>query len=169
MVRSRVFAMVGLLLIAACSVPYRLVYSSGFSFANYDYLVIGKPDLSSSTTLYGMDVEFGNLMARYNMNVIGNHDYERLPADEQKRSLFTRMSLIASGRKKNLITISFDDAVSGKTVASLTAKAKGDMFDASDRTEAMESVSRAIVQALQRDKGLRIADDKVERRRTRSE
>jgi hypothetical protein len=153
-----------LLLITGCSIPYRLVYSSGFSFGSYDYLIIGKPDgPSTGTTLYGMDIEFGNLMARYNMNVVGDKEYASFPLEQQRRTLFVRMSLIATGTKQNLVTISFDDAATGKTVASLTAKAKGDMFDPEDRTEAIESLSSAIVQALERDKGISVSDENAKR------
>lgn len=145
-------------LFVACTPPYRMVYSSGFSFARYDFLVVSKPDEKSSTPLYGLDIEFANMMTRYNMKVIGDKEYSSLTQEQKQQTLIARMSVIASSKKENLISISFDDSVSGKTVASITAKAKGDMFDASDRTKAFESVSNALLQALQRDKGLTVSD-----------
>lgn len=147
-----------LLLVAGCTPPYRMVYSSGFSFARYNFLVVSKPDEKSSTTLYGLDIEFANMMTRYNMKVIGDKEYQSLTSEQKQQTLIARMSVIASSKKENLISISFDDSVSGKTVASITAKAKGDMFDASDRTKAFESVSDALLQAMQRDKGLTVSD-----------
>ena len=125
----------GVLLVVGCAAPpYRLVYSGGFSFARYDLIVIYKPDEKSSTSLYGMDIELANMLTRYNMKIIGDKEYQSLPQEQKLKTLIARMSLIASSAKVNLISISFDDAVSGKTVASVTAKAKGDMFDVSDRT-----------------------------------
>lgn len=152
-----------LLVLCGCGATYRLVYSSGFTFASYDYLVVAKPEPLSSTSLYGMDVEFSNLMARYNMKVVGDREFADLPSDQKKRTLLARMSLIASSRKVNLLSVSFDDMVTGKVVASVTTKAKGDMFDTSDRTKAFEALSKAITQSLERDKGLSVSDHPQER------
>jgi len=146
--------------ILGCATPNRLVYSSGFSFANYDYLVIARTaGKDAPTALYGMDVEFANLMSRYNMKVIGDKEYEKLPPELQKRTLDARMSVTASN-KRILFAVSFDDAVTGKTEASITAFAKGNIFDVDARTKAFESVSDTIIKALQQDKGLRITDEK---------
>ncbi len=147
--------------ISACTPPYRLVYSPGFTFQNYDYVIVGKTDGGSSgASLYSMDVEIANLISRYNMKVIGDKEFELLTKEQKKQTLWARMSLVSSNKKDNLISISFDDAISGKTVASLTARAKGDMFDSSDRTEALENATKPLVQALERDKGLKITDTK---------
>ena len=157
----RHFAVASLVFLVACSDPYRLVYSNGFSFSNYDFLVISKPDPTvTATSLYGMDIEFANMMSRYNMKVVGDKEFQTLTPEQKQRTLFARMSMTSSSKKDNLISVSFDDAISGKTVASVTGRAKGDMFDASDRTKAFESVSNAIVQAMERDKGLRVQDQK---------
>jgi hypothetical protein len=94
------------------------------------------------------------------MKILGDKEFQALPQEKKNQTLWARMALTASNKEDNLITISFDDAVSGKTVASLTARAKGDMFDASDRTRAVENVGAALIQALERDKGLKISNDK---------
>lgn len=124
---------------------------------------MGKPEEKTAPSLYGMDIELANMLTRYNMKIIGDKEYQTLTPSQKDRTLLARMSLVATSKKENLISISFDDAVSGKTVASVTAKAKGDMFDVSDRTKAMESVSDALIQALQRDKGLSVMDSKATR------
>lgn len=150
-----------LLIMAACSTPNRLVYSSGFSFANYDYVVIGKPDgPNTNTSLYGMDVEFANLMGRYNFKVVGDKEYEKLPGDAQKRTLFARMAISAGGKRITL-SVSFDDAVTGRTGSSITTFQKGDVFDVKARTKVFEVASETIIKALQQDKGLIIRDDKT--------
>src|ERR1700681_952665 len=98
------------LTMTACATTNMLVYSSGFSFANYDYVVIAKPDgRDTSTSLYGMDVEFANLMSRYNMKVIGNKEVDKLGPEVQKRTLDARMSMSASN-KRIQFSVSFDDA-----------------------------------------------------------
>ena len=149
-----------MLFVVSCATPNRLVYSSGFSFANYDYLVIAKPETrNTGTALYGMDIEFGNLMGRYNMRVIGDKEYEGLSPENQKRTLIARVALIATG-EKNLISVSFDDATTGKTACNITAVADGDIFNNEDRTKAFEAVSTTIIKALQQDKGLTISEDK---------
>lgn len=148
------------LTITACATPSLLVYSSGFSFANYDYVVIGKPDgRDTNTSLYGMDVEFANLLSRYNMKVIGNKEYEKLPAEVQARTLDARMSVSASN-KRIVLAVSFDEAVTGRTGSSITTYTKGNVFDADDRTKAFESASETLIKALEKDKGLRITEQK---------
>lgn len=139
--------------------PNRLVYSSGFSFANYDFLVIGQPDgQATSTTLYGMDIEFGNLMSRYNMKVIGNKEYERLPLEQQRRTLFVRLSIVATGNNL-LMSVSFDDAVTGRTGSSITSQSKGNVFNTKQRTRAFEMLSGTIIKALVTEKRLTVANE----------
>ncbi|MEI7534857.1 MAG: hypothetical protein WCK57_10860 [Verrucomicrobiae bacterium] len=138
--------------------PSRLVYSNGFSFSNYDYLVVAKSEgRDTSTALYGMDIEFANLMSRYNMKIIGDKEYEKLPPETQKRALDARMSVTASNGQI-LFSVSFDDAVTGRTVSSITTQAHGNIFDVYDRTKAFEAVSDTIIKALKQDKGLKITD-----------
>ncbi len=135
-----------------------MVYSSGFSFANYDYIIISKPDgENTATALYGLDVEFGNLMSRYNMKVIGDKEFLTIDEAAQKRTLFARLSLVANGAQ-SLVTVSFDDAVTGKTGASITSQKKGDIFNNKERSKVMESLYETLVTALERDKGLTISD-----------
>jgi hypothetical protein len=146
--------------LVGCATPNRLVYSSGFSFANYDYVVIAKSDGRDTTTsLYGMDVEFANLISRYNMKVIGDKEYDKLPLSIQKRTLNARMSVTASN-KRILLAVSFDDAITGRTGSSITALTRGDIFDLDDRTKTFEAASETIVKALRQDKGLQITDEK---------
>lgn len=161
--RNWFLLLIGLLWVAACSTtsPNRLVYSSGFSFANYDYVVIAKPDAGNThTSLYGMDVEFANLMSRYNMKVLGQSEYASLSDSNRLRTLFARMAATASDDYITL-SVSFDDAVSGRTGASITGSAEGDIFEYGDRSEVFESVSETVIRALKSDKQLQIADDVV--------
>ena len=147
--------------IAACASPSRLVYSSGFSFANYDYVFIAKPEAQGKvTTLYGMDVEFGNLMDSYNMKVVGDKEFETLSPENRARTLFARMAVAASS-ERIIFSVSFDDAVTGRTGATITSSSKGNLFEADDRSEAFETVSNAVVRAMQHDKGLQITSDKA--------
>ncbi len=152
---------VALMLVTACSAPNLLVYSSGFSFGNYDYVVISKPDgRDTSTSLYGMDVEFSNLMSRFNMKVIGDKEYEQLPLNAKKRTLNARMAISASNNRI-LLSVSFDDAVSGRTGASISSFTKGKLFKTDAREKAFEVASETIIKALERDKGLEISQDTV--------
>ena len=165
MVQSKIIASLALVLLAVglegCRTPpNRLVYSSGFSFANYDFLVIGEPDGKvTSTTLYGMDIEFGNLMSRYNMKVVGNKEYETLPLDKQRRTLFVRLSIVATGNDI-LMSVSFDDAVTGRTCSSITGRSSGDIFNIKERTRAFEILSRTITKALVTEKHLTVAQER---------
>ncbi len=145
------------LLLVGCA-SQRLVYSNGFSFANYDFLIVGKPGGENpSTTLYGMDIEFANVMSRYNMKVIGTKEFADLTPEMQKRTLFARMSMSA-GDKHIQLTVSFDDAVTNKTVSSITAENRGDIFDTGDRDKVFENATRVITQALEHEKGLTVAE-----------
>ena len=148
------------LLFVACSTPNRLVYSSGFSFANYDYLIVSKPDgREMSTSLYGMDVEFANLMSRYNYRILGDKEFEQMLSEQKKRTLIARISMSAASDRITL-TVSFDDAVTGKTGSSITTFTKGDIFKTKYRDRVFESASATIIKALETDKGIVITDDK---------
>jgi hypothetical protein len=148
---------VATILIAGCA-SQRLVYSNGFSFANYDFLVVGKPGGDNpSTTLYGMDIEFANVMSRYNMKVIGDREFAEFPPEMKKRTLFARMSMSA-GDKHIQLTVSFDDAVTNKTVSSITSENRGNIFDNGDRDKVFASATKVITNALQHEKGLTVTD-----------
>jgi len=148
-------------LAAGCrgTLPNRLVYSGGFSFANYDYVVVAKPDSrDTNTSLYGMDVEFANLMSRFNMRVIGDKEYPALSPETKQRTLNARMSVSASN-KVILLSVSFDDSVTGRTGASVSAYGKGNIFNVNARNKAWESASDLIIKALEKDKGLHITEE----------
>ncbi len=157
--RSRFLPLSGLTLLAAgvsCTPPQAMVYSAGFSFSKYDFLVFGKPVDGQTTALYGMDVEIANMMARYNMTIVGDKEFAGMKPEEKTKTLFVRFAISTFDKKQNLITISFDDAVSGKTVANLTSQAEGNLFKPSDRTKALELVSKPLSEALTNEKGLKV-------------
>ena len=157
MIRLLVCLLLGAAL-SGCSSPYRLVYASDFSFANFDYVVVGKPAGDGHAALFGLDIDFANLMGRCNIKVIGDKELAALSPEAQARTLLARLSLVTSD-DDSLITVSFDEVTTGKTVASITGEAEGDMLDSEDRQEAFEAVSQAIVRAIQRDKGLIVTDE----------
>lgn len=139
-----------------CTPPQIMVYSAGFSFSKYDYLVFAKPAQGTTTALYGLDVEVANLMARYNMTIIGDKEFPGLKPEDKERTLFVRFAVTSSSKKINLITVSFDDAISGKTVANVTSQSDGDLFQPKYRTRALERVSQPLSEALTREKGLKV-------------
>jgi hypothetical protein len=55
-----------------------------------------------------MDVEFANLLSRYNMKIVGNKEYENLSPEVKKRTLTARMSMTASGVCAFVNPASFD-------------------------------------------------------------
>jgi len=55
-----------------------------------------------------------------------------------------------------MITISFDDANSGKTVATLTAESDGDLLDPDDRSKTLTGLTKPLAEALTREKGLKV-------------
>ena len=59
-----------------------------------------------------------------------------------------------------MLTVSFDDAITGKTGASITTYTNGDIFDPKARTAVFERASVTIIKALQQDKGLVITNEK---------
>jgi len=145
-------------LTGSCGPKYRLVYSSGFSFAGYDFMIVAKPETGSAIPLLGMDIEFGNLMARHNMKIIGDKEFTRLPEEQQSRTLLARLAL-ASSAESSMVSVSFDDALSGKTVASISQVAKGNMLDEDERTEALESLAEVVIDAIRKDKRLTISSE----------
>ena len=139
-----------------CTPPTSMVYSAGFSFSKYDFLVFSKPSGGQTTALYGMDVEVANLMARYNMKIVGDREFTTLSQADKDKTLIVRFAISTFNKSENLITISFDDAISGKTVANLTTQAKGNLFKPADRTNALEIVSKPLTEALSNEKGLQV-------------
>jgi hypothetical protein len=105
-----------------------------------------------------MDIEFGNLMARHNMKIIGDKEFTRLPEEQQSRTLLARLAL-ASSAESSMVSVSFDDALSGKTVASISQVAKGNMLDEDERTEALESLAEVVIDAIRKDKRLTISSE----------
>lgn len=147
--------------LVGCATPNRLVYSSGFSFANYDYVFLAKPEgANANTAMYGFDVEFGNILSSYNMRLIGDKQYATLPPAQQARTLFARMA-VAGVDERIVLSVSFDDATTGRTGASITSSTKGELFDDDDRREAFQSVSNTVVKALQQDKGLQVSSHRA--------
>jgi hypothetical protein len=163
---KRFFICAVVLALSECHTDSMLVYSSGFSFSRYEYVVVAKPDAQvTGAALYGMDVELANLLTRYNMKVIGNKEYESLSTDDKGKTLFARMSLSASKNKMD-VTVSFDDMVTGRTGASVTTYADGDIFDTDSRTQAFNDAAKAIINAFQHDKGLKISDSDGKKQRS---
>lgn len=155
---KRILTCTALITLAACHDDAMLVYSSGFTFSKYEYVIVAKPDgQATSPALYGLDVELANLLTRYNMKVIGDKEYGGLSADDRAKTLLARMALNAS-KKKLVITVSFDDMVTGRTGASVTTYADGDIFDSDSRTSAFNDAAGEIVKAVQHDQGLQISN-----------
>lgn len=155
--RFLLIALAGALTACSASPPYRIVYSSGFSFANYDYLVITKPSGEGSTYLFGMDVELASVFNRYGIKVIGDSEKLKFTQDQLKRTLLARGEMTSS-RKQILLSVSFDDAVTDLAEANITAQVKGDVFNPDARDRAYASITNAITTALEQEKGLTIKD-----------
>jgi hypothetical protein len=135
-----------------------MVYSSGFSFANYDFVAQSSTaGLHGSTSLYGMDIEFANLLSRYNMKVIGINEAVDMDGEDQKRVLLASFSLTAS-TEMIVLGVHFDDYVTLRKGASITAWTKGNIFNVDKRSAAFTKASRTLIKALEKDKGLRISD-----------
>ncbi len=149
-------ALVGSSAIQGCASDNRMVYGSGFSFANYDYMVIAKPGEPHSTTLYGLDVDFANLMTKYGFKVIGDHDASNLSPEQKLKTLQARLSLTATD-DHIVVTESFDELISDRTVASVTGGGKGDIISANKRGKAFENTNNILIKAIVQDKGLTVS------------
>jgi hypothetical protein len=151
---TRLFALVIASLFAAACTQTRVVYGSGFTFANYDRVIVSKPrGAKTSSALYGMDVEFANLMGSYNLKVIGDNEFRLLPEQAQKRTLRARLSL-TSENKLNTLTVSFDVMSTDVTGASFTVQAEGNMMKQRGRAKLLEKLSKALTQSIARDQAL---------------
>lgn len=79
------------------------------------------------------------------MRVIGDREYEGLSSEVKKRTLNARMSVSAT-TNRIVLAISFDEAFSGRTGASITSHTAGDIFDADARVAAFESLHLSLRQ-----------------------
>ncbi len=145
---------VSVFLLFACASNETVVYSNGFSFANYDYVVIER---DTNSAIYGMDLEFGNMIGAYNMAVVGSKEVENLPYEAKKRTLGVQLSVSGSS-ERIMLGISFQDFITGRTVATIGSTEKGDLFDRDDRTEIFDLVTGTVVAAIKRDKLLTVQD-----------
>jgi hypothetical protein len=68
---------------------------------------------------------------------------------------------VSASNKRILLAVSFDDAVTGRTGSSITTYTKGNIFKSDTRENAFQSASDTIISALQRDKGLKITQEKT--------
>jgi hypothetical protein len=143
--------------LAGCSSTPDLSYTAGFSFAGVDAVAIASPASGSDSALYGLDILLHNALVRCHLQVLGEKDLEALTPEARARTLVARLGLVSNG-KRRLISLAFDGAASGKTVASLTVEARGDMLDAGDRADAFEPIEEALVDAVERDKGVDLDD-----------
>ncbi|MEX1670078.1 hypothetical protein AB4876_14245 [Zhongshania guokunii] len=140
------------LFLFACASNETVVYSNGFSFGNYDYVVIER---DTNSAIYGMDLEFGNMIGAYNMAVVGSKEIENLPYTAKKRTLGVQLSVSGSD-ERIMLGISFQDFITGRTVATIGSTEKGDLFDRDDRKDIFELVSNTVVAAIKRDKQLNV-------------
>ena len=145
--------------VCGCS-QTRYVTSRGFSFQNYDYIVVNKP-LTTHTTLslYGMDLEFANYLASYNFNIVGYKEYDTLSPQQQQRTLEMRTQ-VAATHKDSALTVSFDDAVTGRTMASFTETGAGDISKFKAREKIVQKVMKKMTEVFVADRGL-VVDDGV--------
>ncbi len=136
----------------------QFVYSSGFSFSNYQYVIVEKPGgHTTSTDMYGLDVELADVLTRHNMKVIDDEGYELLSPGEKKSTLLARMG-VAATNDKLVITVSFDDMLTGHVGATVTTYADGNLFKSKERKRALDHAAKEIVKAFQHDKGLKTSD-----------
>ncbi len=136
----------------------QFVYSSGFSFSNYQYVIVEKPGgHTTSTDTYGLDVELADVLTRHNMKVIDDGGYELLSQGEKNKTLLARMG-VAATNDKLVITVSFDDMLTGHAGATVTTYADGNLFKSKERKQALDDAAKEIVKAFQHDKGPKTSD-----------
>lgn len=138
------------LLLAGCASQDTVVYGSGFSFANYDYIVMERDNTSA---IYGLDLKLGNRIAGYNMTLLGDKEYEALSPEQKQRTLGAQLS-ISGGDDRILLGLSLQNLTTGRTVATIGTTEKGDLFDKDDREDAFRELTKAVTAAIERDKQL---------------
>ena len=143
-----VFLIMLSVLLLACAGNETVVYSNGFSFANYKYVVIDRDDNSAA---YGLDIQFGNAIADYHLAVVGSKEYDNLPYAQKKQVLGARVS-VSGDSDRIVMGIAFQDYLSGRTVASMGTSEKGDLFDKGDREDVFMIVFRSIALAINADR-----------------
>lgn len=143
-----VFLIMLSVLLLACAGNETVVYSNGFSFANYKYVVIDRDDNSAA---YGLDIRFGNAIADYHLAVVGSKEYDNLPYAQKKQVLGARVS-VSGDSDRIVMGIAFQDYLSGRTVASMGTSEKGDLFDKGDREDVFMVVFRSVALAINADR-----------------
>jgi hypothetical protein len=143
-----VFILVVTVFLIACAGNETVVYSNGFSFAKYDYVVIERDDNSAA---YGLDVKFGNVISDYHLAVMGSKEYDNLLYAQKKRVLGARVSM--SGDSDRIVMgVAFQDYITGRTVANMGSSEKGDLFDKGDREDVFLLVMRSVATAINADR-----------------
>lgn len=143
-----VFLIMLSVLLLACAGNETVVYSNGFSFANYKYVVIDRDDNSAA---HGLDIRFGNAISDYHLAVVGSKEYDNLPYAQKKQVLGARVS-VSGDSDRIVMGVAFQDYLSGRTVASMGTTEKGDLFDKGDREDVFLIVFRSIAIAINSDR-----------------
>lgn len=133
----------------------RMIYANDFSFANYQYLVIDKPQGQGSPFLYSLDLDVGNVLSKYGLRVLGDKEAADLTDEQKRKTLIVRGAMDAQKDERMALSVSFDDYVTDRSLANMTATSKGNVYDADDRSKAYQRLQEALRQSIEQEKGLR--------------
>jgi hypothetical protein len=154
----RFFLAVWLVVVAcACGTHERLVYSADFSFASYQFIVVSKPsdaNSHSSAFLYSLDMQLGNVLSQYGMRVVGDKEIQDFTAEQKAKTLVLRGALDTYEDKRAALSVSFDDYVTGRTMANMTSASDGNIFNHDDRDKMFRKITEGLQKSLTEEKGL---------------
>ena len=86
-------------------------------------------------------------------------EYDTLSPQQQQRTLEMRTQ-VAATHKDSALTVSFDDAVTGRTMASFTETGAGDISKFKAREKIVQKVMKKMTEVFVADRGL-VVDDGV--------
>jgi len=154
----RFFLATWLLVVAcACGTHERMIYSADFSFASYQFIVVSKPgdaNNHSSAFLYSLDMEIGNVLSQYGLRVVGDKEAQEFTAEQKAKTLILRGAMDTFEDKRAALSVSFDDYVTGRTMANMTSSTDGNIFNHDDRMKMFEKFTRGLRKSLTEEKGL---------------
>lgn len=137
------------LALAGCVSSSKLAVSPDVDFSPYKYVVVAKTGESSSASVYGLEVELGNLFHSRGYSVVGDKEVAKWSDAEQRRVIEAR-GAISSSQASSVCTIVLDDYVTGRTLVSARGQSGLGWSMEDDRQNAMREAMRELEKALVR-------------------
>ncbi|GAB3375969.1 hypothetical protein NCG89_03990 [Spongiibacter taiwanensis] len=134
--------------LVGCANQENLVYSPGFSFADYQFIVLEK---GKSSGVFGFDLQLANTFTENQFQVLGDKEVANLPYEDKKQTLGALLT-VDGDDDSILLGISLQNFISGRTVATIGLAEDGKLTKKKERDRAYQQLAEALSEAIRKDR-----------------